>query len=113
MKITMRRYITLSIYVTFMFFAAMAYNNSAPAGDYSQQTNLNSMADLMSKWSKQLGSGKVEPMAQEKMGEMMSRMSQVLKEMAGEGGGNMSMEHHNKIETMKKDWDPFDTSDRM
>ena len=96
-----------------MFFAAMAYNSSVLAGDYSQQNNLNSMADLMSKWSKQLSSGKVEPMAQEKMGEMIGRMSEMLKEMAGTSGGGMNMEHHNKIEAMKKDWDPFDTSDRM
>ena len=99
----MKRYIALSLYATFVFFAAMAYNGPAHAGDYSQQTNLNSMADLMSKWSKQLNSGKVEPMAQEKMGEMMSRMSQVLKEIAGAGDGDMHMDHHNKIEAMKKD----------
>ena len=113
MKTILKRYITLFFYVTFVFFAAMAHNGSVYAGDYSQQNNLNSMANLMSKWSKQLSSGKVEPMAQEKMGEMMGRMSEVLKEMAGTGGSGMSMDHHNKIEAMKKDWDPFDTADRM
>jgi len=40
----------------------------------------------MSKWSKQSSSGKVEPMAPEKMGEMLPRMREVLKEMAGTGG---------------------------
>ena len=64
-------------------------------------------------WSKQLSSGKAEPMAQEKMGEMMSHMSQVLKEMAGAGGGDMYMDHHKKIEAREKEWDPFDTSDKM
>ena len=47
------------------------------------------------------------------MGEMMGRMREVLKEMAGTGASGMSMEHHNKIEAMKKDMDPFDTSDKM
>lgn len=113
MKITMMKYLTISMFVTFAAFTAMVYSSSAVAGDHSMQTNLSSIADLMSKWSKQLSSGKVEPMAQEKMGEMMSNMSQVLKEMAGPGVSDMSMDHHNKIETMKKDWDPFDTSDKM
>ena len=67
----------------------------------------------MSKWPKQLSSGKVEPMAQEKMGEMMDRMSEVPKEMAGTGGSGMSMDHHNENEAVKKDWDPVDTSDKM
>ena len=40
----------------------------------------------MSNGSKQSSSGKVAPMAPEKMGEMMNRMREVLKEMAGTGG---------------------------
>jgi hypothetical protein len=55
----------------------------------------------------------VEPKALEKMGEMMSRMIQVLLEMTGSGGSDMYMDHHNKIEAMEKEWDPFDTSDKM
>ena len=113
MKTTMIKYINISLFVTFAFFAAMAYSGSAHAGDYSMQTNLNSMADLLAKWSKQLSSGKVEPKAQEKMGEMMSRMSQVLQEMTGASSGGMHMDHHQKIEAMEKEWDPFDTSDKM
>jgi hypothetical protein len=33
--------------------------------------------------------------------------------MAGESGGEMHLEHYNKIQMMKKAWDPFDTEDRM
>jgi hypothetical protein len=44
---------------------------------------------------------------------MMFRMSQVLQEMTGAGAGDMHTGHHNKIEAMKKEWDPFDTSDTM
>jgi hypothetical protein len=113
MKTTMTKYMNISIFVTFAFFAAVIYNGTTHAGDYSMGTNLNSMAELLSKWSKQLGSGKVEPKTQEKMGEMMSRMSQVLQEMTGSGSGGMHMDHHQKIEAMEKEWDPFDTSDKM
>jgi hypothetical protein len=45
----------------------------------------------------------VEPKAQEKMGEMMSRMSQVPLEMTGSGSSDMHMDHHNKIEAAKKE----------
>ena len=48
-----------------------------------------------------------------KQGEMMGRMSEVPKEMAGTGGSHMSMDYHNKIEAMKKDWNPFDTYAKM
>ncbi len=64
----------------------------------------------MSKFSKQLSSGKVEPKAQEKLGDILSRMSQVMQEMIGAGGSGMHMEHRGKIEVMKKEWYPFDTS---
>ena len=113
MKTTIIKCINISLFITFAFFVALAYNGSAHAGDYSMQTNLNSMADLLSKWSKQLSSGKVDPKAQEKMGEMMSRMSQVMQEMTGSGSSDMHMNHHTKIEAMEKEWDPFDTSDKM
>ena len=50
----------------------------------------------MSKWSKQSSSGKVEPMAREKMGEMPNRMREVLKKMAGTGASAMCMAHHTR-----------------
>jgi hypothetical protein len=33
--------------------------------------------------------------------------------MAGKSSGEMDMDHHKKIEMMKKAWDPFDTEGRM
>ncbi len=77
------------------------------------QKNLSNLSDLTSKWSKQLGTGKVTPEAQEKLAELLSLTSQVLKDMSEKSGAQMNMEHSMKIEAMKKEWDPFDTSDRM
>jgi hypothetical protein len=74
---------------------------------------MHDMADLMSKWSKQLGSGKCEPEAQAKIGQLMSRMSEVMRNYSSDSHGKMDMDHHKKIETMKQEWDPFDSSDRM
>jgi hypothetical protein len=98
--------------VLFTIFTVMIYSGSANAGEEAMKTNLSGMAELMSKFSKQLSSGKVEPKAQEKMGEILSRMSQVLQEITGAGGSDMHMQHRAKIEVMKKEWDPFDTSDK-
>ncbi len=99
--------------VIFTIFTIMIYNGSANAGDSMMQTNLNDMAGMMSKWSKQLSSGKMEPKAQEKLSHIMSQMSQVLQDMSTKTGDDMLMEHQNKIKQMKKDWDPFDSSDKM
>jgi hypothetical protein len=98
--------------VLFTIFTVMIYNGSAYAGEESMKTNMRSMAELMSKFSKQLSSGKVEPKAQEKMGDILSRMSQMMQELTGAGGSDMHMEHRGKIEVIKKEWDPFDTSDK-
>jgi hypothetical protein len=105
-------YLKIPMLVIFTIFTVMIYNGSANAGDATMQTNLNNMADMMSKWSNQLSSGKMEPKAQKKLGEIMSQMSQVLTDLSAKKSDDMHMEHHNKIQQMKKDWDPFDTSDK-
>jgi hypothetical protein len=51
--------------------------------------------------------------AQAKLNELLFETSQLLKEMADESAGGIHMEHRNKIQSMKKAWDPFDTADRM
>ena len=89
----------------------MVYYGYAHAEEYSMNTNLTSISKMMSKWSKQLSTGKLGPKAQEKMGEIMSNMSQVLQEMTGSVDSDICMQHYAKIETMKKEWKPFDTSD--
>jgi len=105
-------YTKIPMLVIFTIFSVMIYNGPASAEDY-KSANLNDIAELMSKWSKQLSSGKMEPMAQEKLSEMLSRTSQVLQDLSAKKGDDMHMEHHNKIKKMEKEWDPFDTSDKM
>ena len=105
-------YSKIPVLVLFTIFAVMIYNGSANAGDHSMQTNLSHIAEMMSKWSKSLSSGKMEPKAQEKLSEQLSKTSQVLRDLSTKSGDDMHMEHYNKIQQMKKDWDPFDTSDK-
>ena len=99
--------------VLISFFAMMLYGGHALAGDQAMQTNLNEVADQLTRWSKQSSTGKLTPEAQVKLGELLLETSQVLKEMVMEGSGEMQMQHQNKIQMMKKAWDPFDNSDRM
>ena len=107
------KYIKRSVFVIIAIYALIIHGGFVIAGDYTMQKNLNDIAELMSKWSKQLSTGKLDPNAQEKLGEIMSQMSQVMHDMTGQGQGDMHMEHHNNIQKMKKAWDPFDTSDKM
>ena len=113
MKTSSLTYVILSIFAVFAFLAVMAFNGPAHAGDYTMGTNLNSMSELTAKFSKMLSSGKVDAKTQEKMGDILGRMSQVLSEMAGPTGTTMTSDHNQKIDSMKKEFDPFDTSDRM
>ena len=106
-------YIKGSVFVISAFFTIIIFSGSVIAGDFPMQKNLNDMAELMSKWSKQLSTGKLDSNAQEKLGEVMSQMSQVLRDMTVQSQGDMQMEYHNKIMEMEKAWDPFDTSDKM
>jgi hypothetical protein len=107
------KYIKGSVFVLFAIYAVMISSNFAIAGDPTMQKNLTDIADLMSKWSKQLSTGKLDSNAQEKLGEIMSQMSQLLHDMTLQGQGDMQLDYHNKIMEMEKAWDPFDTSDKM
>lgn len=113
MKITTKNELKVSMIVLIAFFAVMISSGSALAEDHTMQTNLDEVADQLARWSKQSGTGKLTPEAQVKLGELLLETSQVLKEMTMKGGGEMQMEHHNKIQMMQKAWDPFDTADRM
>ena len=106
-------YKKIPMLVILTIFTVMIYNGPANAGDYTMQKNMNDMAELMSKWSKQLSSGKMEPKAQEKLAELLSQTSQVLRDLSAKSSADMNMEHDKKIQQMKKDWDPFDTSEGM
>ena len=107
------KYIKGSVFVIFAICAVMISSGFAIAGDYTMQKNLTDIADLMSKWSKQLSTGELDSMTQEKLGEIMSQMSKVLHDITMQDQADMQMNYHNEIMGMEKAWDPFDTSDRM
>jgi uncharacterized protein YlxW (UPF0749 family) len=105
--------LNVSMLVTFVFLAMMTTSIPALAGDDTMQTHLTDIADQMLRWSKQCSTETLTPEAQAKLGELLSETSQILKELAANSGAEMSMEHERKIQMMKNDWNPFDTSDRM
>ncbi|MDX1708475.1 MAG: hypothetical protein R3274_07735 [Desulfobacterales bacterium] len=113
MKMSSSSYMQMYVLAIVAFLAVMTFSGPANAGEYTVGTNLSSMSELTAKFSKMLSSGKVDAKTQEKMGEILSQMSQVLSEMAGPTGATMTGDHNQKIKNMKKDFDPFDTSGRM
>jgi hypothetical protein len=113
MKKSSIKFIKGSVFMLFTIYAIIISSGFAIAGDYTMQKNLNDMAEPMSKWSKQLSTGQLDSNSQQKLGEIMSHMSQVLRDMTGQGSDDMQMDVHKKIQKMKKAWDPFDTSDKM
>ena len=113
MKEPFRKYIKGSVFVVFTIYAVLISSGFAVAGDDTMQKNLTDIADLISKWSTQLSTGKLDSNAQKKLGEIMSQMSKVLHDMTMHDQGDRQMDYHNKIMEMEKAWDPFDTSDKM
>jgi hypothetical protein len=113
MKITSKNDLKVSILIVVSFFTMILFGGPALAGDYTVQTNLSKVADQLARWSKQSGSGKLTSEAQLTLSKLLLEASLMLKEMAMKGSGEMKMKHQNKIDRMKKAWDPFDTSDRM
>jgi hypothetical protein len=106
-------YTKIPVVLLFAIFSLVIFNSTGNAGDYSMQSNLDNMAELISIWSKQLSSGKMDAKAQEKLSELLSQTSQMLRDLSSKSGTDMHMQHHNNIKQMKKEWDPFDTTDRM
>ena len=103
----------VSVFVIFAFFTVIIFSRPLHAGDYTMQTNLNEVADQMARWSKQYDTEKLTPEARAELSKLLLETSQMLKEMAGKIDSKMHMEHYNKLQMMKKSWDPFDTADRM
>ncbi len=99
--------------VLFSAFALMIFTGSALAGDSMMQQNCQNLSDLTSKWSNQLKSGKITPEAQKKLAELLAETSRILQEMSEKSAEQMHVENSMKIEKMKKEWDPFDTSGKM
>jgi hypothetical protein len=96
------KYIKRSVFVIVAIYALIISSGLVIAGDFTMQKNLNDIAELTSKWSKQLSTGKLDSDAQKKLGEIMSRMRQVLCDMTMQGQGDMQMDYHNKIQEIKK-----------
>lgn len=113
MNRTSMNYPKVSMLVLFAVFTMVFLSGPATAGDYTMQTNLNEVADQLARWSKQSSTEKMTAEAQAELSKLLLETSRVLKEMAAKSSGEMDMDHHNKIEMMKKAWDPFDTEDRM
>jgi hypothetical protein len=113
MKKSSMKYLKGSVFVIFVIYALMISSGFVIAGGFTMQKNLNDIADMMSKWSKQLSTGKLDADAQGKLGQIMSKLSEVLRDMTIQDQGDMHMEYHNKIMEMEKAWDPFNTSDKM
>lgn len=99
--------------VTVSVLTLMLFTGSALAGDHIMQKNYKNLSELTAKWSNQLKSGKITPEAQQKLAELLSQTSRILQAMSEKSGEQMHMENSVKIEQMKKEWDPFDTSDKM
>jgi len=113
MKPATKNNLMISMFVFIAFFAVLICGELVLAADDSMQTNLNAIADQLARWSKQSSMGKLTPEAQVKLGELLMESSQVLKEMTMKDSGNMQMMHKDKIMMMEKEWDPFDTADKM
>lgn len=94
--------------VLFMGLALLLWAGPALA-DHNMQSNVNMVAEEMERWSKQCGSKSLTPEAQAKLSELLYETSQLLKQIAANTDAKMHTEYHRKLETMKAEWDPFDT----
>ena len=83
---------------------------SGPAqADHDMQSNINMVAEEMARWSQQCGAKPLTPEAQAKLSELLIETSRLLKQIAANNENKMQVEYHRKLETMKAEWDPFDT----
>lgn len=113
MKPAMKNGLIVSMVVFIAFLAVIICGEPVIAADNPMQTNLNAIADQLARWSKQSSMGKLTPEAQVKLGELLMEASQMLKEMTMNDNGKMQMMNKDKIMMMEKEWDPFDTTDKM
>ena len=102
-KINRFRFIVLFTVIMFLVHAGPAL------ADHDLQSNINMVAEEMARWSKQCGAKPLTPEAQAKLSELLIETSQLLKQIAANTDAKMNTEYHRKIETMKVEWDPFDT----
>ena len=101
---------TLLLSIVFVFALVAIVNSAAIAQDQmiTQQMhrNLNDMSEMLEDISAQLSTGKMTPEAQKTAGKITQKMSHILEELAGLGGG-VHYNHQTDIKKMKNSWDPF------
>ena len=101
---------TLLLSMVFVFALVAAVNSAAIAQDQplhpQMHKNLNDMSKMMEDISAQLSTGKMTPDAQKTAGKITQKMSHILQELSGLGGG-VHYNHQTDIKNMKKSWDPF------
>ncbi len=88
----------------------MVIVHAGPAlADHNLQSNINMVAEEMARWSQQCGAKPLTPEAQAKLSELLIETSELLKQIAANTDAKMHTVYHRKLETMKAEWDPFDT----
>ncbi len=93
-----------------LFTVVMVMFHAGPAlADHDLQSNINMVAEEMARWSKQCGAKPLTPEAQAKLSELLIETSELLKQIAANTDAKMHTVYHRKLETMKAEWDPFDT----
>ena len=77
--------------------------------DPQMRQNLQEMSTLLESVSKQLSTGKMSTDAQKTASLITKQASQLLHELSGPGEADHHG-HKNRLEKMKKDWNPFSTA---
>ncbi len=101
-----KRKITMA---TVFIFGSLIFLSGPALADHDMQSNINMVADEMARWSKQCGAKPLTPEAQAKLSELLVETSRLLKQIAANTDTKMHTEYHRKLETMKTEWDPFDS----
>ncbi len=98
-----------SAMVALFICGALMFSSGPALADHDMQSNINMVAEEMARWSKQCGAKPLTPEAQAKLSELLTQTSELLKQIAANNDNKMQVEYHRKLETMKAEWDPFDT----
>ena len=88
--------------------AVLLFTGTALA-DHTMQSNIDMVAEEMARWSQQCGAKPLTPEAQAKLSELLMETSQLLRQIAANTDDKMYTEYNRKIETMKAEWNPFDS----
>jgi len=70
-------------------------------------TNMGMMAEMMSKMSQMMSSGKMEPEHQKRCASMMKKMSQMMQEMSAPHGKEVQEKHQRELQEMEEELNPL------